>query len=109
MDKLEKLMFELGIYQCQEGYDCILAAMELVVEDPKRLKRLTKVLYPLTAARCDCGRPSVERNIRSSIAKGWEANPEGFSKIARRKLTQAPTTWDFLCMLYEYLKQIRNG
>ena len=50
MDKLEKLMFELGIYQCQEGYDCILAAMELVVEDPKRLKRLTKVLYPLKFA-----------------------------------------------------------
>lgn len=46
VDKLEKLMFELGIYQCQEGYDCILAAMELVVEDPKRLKRLTKSVVP---------------------------------------------------------------
>ena len=81
VDKLEKLMFELGIYQCQEGCDCILAAMELVVEDPKRLKRLTKVLYPLTAARCDCGRPSVGETFEAPLPKGWEANPEGFLKL----------------------------
>lgn len=30
MDKLEGLLFRFGIYGCQEGYDCILAAMELV-------------------------------------------------------------------------------
>lgn len=28
MDKLEGLLFRFGIYRCQEGYDCILAAME---------------------------------------------------------------------------------
>lgn len=33
MDKLEGLLFRFGIYRCQEGYDCILAAMELVEED----------------------------------------------------------------------------
>lgn len=39
MDKLEGLLFRFGIYRCQEGYDCILAAMELVEEDETLLKR----------------------------------------------------------------------
>ena len=40
MDKLEGLLFRLGIYKCQEGYDCIWTAMELVEEDETLLRRL---------------------------------------------------------------------
>lgn len=50
MDKLEGLLFRFGIYRCQEGYDCILAAMELVEEDETLLKRLIGGLYPAAAA-----------------------------------------------------------
>lgn len=49
MDKLEGLLFRFGIYRCQEGYDCILAAMELVEEDETLLKRLIGGLYPAAA------------------------------------------------------------
>ena len=73
MDKLEGLLFRFGIYRCQEGYDCILAAMELVEEDETLLKRLIGGLYPAAAARCGNTRTSVERNIRTSIAKAWDA------------------------------------
>ncbi len=75
MDKLEGLLFRLGIYKCQEGYDCIWTAMELVEEDETLLRRLMGGLYAATAARCGNTRTRVERNIRSSIAKAWEANP----------------------------------
>lgn len=91
MDKLEGLLFRFGIYRCQEGYDCILAAMELVEEDETLLKRLIGGLYPAAAARCGNTRTSVERNIRTSIAKAWDANPGYFSKIAHRSITQPPT------------------
>lgn len=67
MDKLEGLLFRFGIYRCQEGYDCILAAMELVEEDETLLKRLIGGLYPAAAARCGNTRTSVERNIRSRL------------------------------------------
>ena len=40
-----------------------------------------------------------------SIAKAWEANPEYFSQIAHRTITQPPTSGDFLCMLHEYLRE----
>lgn len=114
MDKLEGLLFRFGIYRCQEGYDCILAAMELVEEDETLLKRLIGGLYPAAAARCGNTRTSVERNIRTSIAKAWDrtsiakawdANPGYFSKIAHRSITQPPTAGDFLCMLHEYLRE----
>lgn len=105
MDKLEGLLFRFGIYRCQEGYDCILAAMELVEEDETLPKRLIGGLYPAAAARCGNTRTSVERNIRTSIAKAWDANPGYFSKIAHRSITQPPTAGDFLCMLHEYLRE----
>ena len=105
MDKLEGLLFRLGIYKCQEGYDCIWTAMELVEEDETLLRRLMGGLYAATAARCGNTRTRVERNIRSSIAKAWEANPEYFSQIAHRTITQPPTSGDFLCMLHEYLRE----
>lgn len=44
MDKLEGLLFRFGIYRCQEGYDCILAAMELVEEDG-RVAKCGKMKY----------------------------------------------------------------
>ena len=97
MDKLEGLLFRLGIYKCQEGYDCIWTAMELVEEDETLLRRLMGGLYAATAARCGNTRTRVERNIRSSIAKAWEANPEYFSQIAHRTITQPPTSGDFVC------------
>ena len=90
MDKLEGLLFRFGIYRCQEGYDCILAAMELVEEDETLLKRLIGGLYPAAAACCGNTRTSVERNIRTSIAKAWDANPGYFSKIAHRTLHSHP-------------------
>lgn len=105
MDKLEGLLFRLGIYKCQEGYDCIWTAMELVEEDETLLRRLMGGLYAATAARCGNTRTRVERNIRSSIAKAWEANPEYFSQIAHRTITQPPTSGDFLCMLHKYLRE----
>ena len=107
MDKLEGLLFRLGIYKCQEGYDCIWTAMELVEEDETLLRRLMGGLYAATAARCGNTRTRVERNIRSSIAKAWEANPEYFSQIAHRTITQPPTSGDFLCMRHEYLRRKR--
>lgn len=69
MDKLEGLLFRFGIYRCQEGYDCILAAMELVEEDETLLKRLIGGLYPAAAARCGNTRTSVERNIVRPLQK----------------------------------------
>lgn len=65
MDKLEGLLFRLGIYKCQEGYDCIWTAMELVEEDETLLRRLMGGLYAATAARCGNTRTRVERNIRA--------------------------------------------
>lgn len=60
---------------------------------------------PPLRPRCGNTRTRVERNIRSSIAKAWEANPEYFSQIAHRTITQPPTSGDFLCMLHEYLRE----
>ena len=111
MDKLEGLLFRFGIYRCQEGYDCILAAMELVEEDETLLKRLIGGLYPAAAARCGNTRTSYVGAIvltiidYRSIAKAWYANPGYFSKIAHRSITQPPTAGDFLCMLHEYLRE----
>ena len=88
MDKLEGLLFRLGIYKCQEGYDCIWTAMELVEEDETLLRRLMGGLYAATAARCGNTRTRVERRRQETFfvcctsicgSKRWK------SKHVRRK------------------------
>ena len=57
------------------------------------------------AEKASATRPMVERSLRSAIAKGWSSNPELFTTIAERPITQPPTAGDFLCMILHYLQE----
>lgn len=102
---LEELSFQFGIYQNQEGYPILLSAVDLGRTEPDRLRSLTKRFYPEVGRRCGCTGAAVERSLRSAIAKGWSSNPELFTTIAERPITQPPTAGDFLCMILHYLQE----
>ena len=66
-------------------------------------------VYLEVAKRCGCTAASVERNLRTTVATAWEANPTLFQKMAMREITQPPTAGDFLCMVRHYLQQVCGG
>ena len=106
MRELRKLLYRFGIYKTQEGYEPLLVAVELILEDVDLLGSLTKTLYPKVAAMCEMNAGAVERNIRFCATKTWEANPALFTELAQRPISQPPTIGDFLCMLYNYMDYI---
>ena len=106
MRELRKLLYRFGIYKTQEGYEPLLVAVELILENFELLGCLTKWLYPVVSAICESTPGAVERNIRYFVARAWEANPALFTEIALRPITQPPTTGDFLCMLHNYMDDI---
>ena len=106
MRELRKLLYRFGIYKTQEGYEPLLVAVELILENFELLGCLTKWLYPVVSAICESTPGAVERNIRYCVARAWEANPALFTEIAQRPITQPPTTRDFLCMLHNYMDDI---
>lgn len=106
MRELRKLLYRFGIYRTQEGYEPLLIAVELILEDEDLLGNLTKELYPKVAALCGGNANTVERNIRFCVTKAWEANQALFAEIAQRPIAHPPTTGDFLCMLRNYMDGI---
>lgn len=108
LEELDELLYDLGIYQTQEGYILILIAIKLILKQPELLGNLTKELYPKIAMQRGCRDYTVERNIRFSISKAWDANPAIFTDLAHRTITQQPTTGDFLCMLHNFMKKVKK-
>ena len=71
MRELRKLLYRFGIYKTQEGYDPLLVAVELILENFELLGSLTKWLYPMVAAICESTPGAVERNIRFCVTRAW--------------------------------------
>ena len=55
MRELRKLLYRFGIYKTQEGYEPLLVAVELILEDFELLGCLTKRLYPIGRFSSFCG------------------------------------------------------
>ena len=95
MRELRKLLYRFGIYKTQEGLRPLAGGCGA---DPGRLRApllsLQKAL-PHRRRPMQKQPPHVERNMRYCVARAWEANPDLFSQLAQRPISQAPTTGDF--------------
>lgn len=104
MNKVENVLYQLGIYPSQAGYPIAQTATALAIKEPSRLQRLTLAFYPEVGKQCGCTPACVERSLRISAARAWDANPKLLTALAQREITQPPTAGDFVCMLYHCLR-----
>ena len=70
-DKLSNIFLSLGIPAHIKGYQFLREAIKLVIEDPERINRITKELYPAIARRFNTSASKVERAIRHAIEVAW--------------------------------------
>lgn len=70
--EISKVLLELGMPQHILGYQYIVAAIRLAVEDPKIINRITDGLYPAVASVCGSTPSRVERSIRHAIEITWD-------------------------------------
>lgn len=66
-NETRELLIKCGVPQHINGYQYLGTAIDAVLEDPGRLKAVTKVLYPLVAAKHNTTYTRVERAIRHAI------------------------------------------
>lgn len=99
------ILRQLGITHNYCGYRNTVAAVELVLEDEKRLEAVTKEVYYETSLKCGCKWSSVERNIRTAVKRAWSVNPELLKEIAGFPLKRPPTASEFIEIIASYIKR----
>lgn len=109
MTDLDDILYQLGVYPTQRGYQITAVAVAVGRQEPEKLQMLTKWLYPAVARRCGCSTAAAERNLRAAANRAWDTNSKLISQIAQRELTGPPTAGDFVWMLCRYLSAEKRG
>ena len=109
MAELDEILYQLGVYPTQRGYQITNMAVTIGWREPEKLQMLTKWLYPAVALKCGCSNAAVERNLRATVNRAWDTNPGLVSQMAKRELASSPTAGDFVWMLCRYLTEKQEG
>lgn len=106
-ERVNDLMFTLGMHLNKSGYPCIREALVIMMEKPD--VSMTKELYPRVAVICGGSDKRVERAIRSDIERAWGRrdrqvwqlyfSPDELSK------SKCPSNGDFLDRLATCLRR----
>lgn len=98
-----ELLNRFGISARYVGFFHMAFAVQLCVEDPWRLTKVTKVLYHEVAGQYGTTYHCVERNIRTAIAVAWNNNRPLLEAIAKRSFNDKPTASEFIAILTAFL------
>lgn len=69
--QISKILCDIGIPANLTGYHYLKDAIQLIIEDPEIIGRITKTLYPKIANKHNSTASRVERAIRHSISVAW--------------------------------------
>lgn len=103
---IQWLLHHLGATENYTGFFPTVYAVQLSIDNPARLRLITKLIYPDVAARYDTNWKSVERNIRTLVSVTWEHDPLMLSGLAGFPLKRRPTNAQFLSILASFCTRI---
>ena len=103
------LLNRLGVTANYTGFFQTAFAVRLCIEQPERLRLVTKWVYPDVARRCNTSWKAVERNIRTVNGIVWEHNRLFLEKLAGRELRCRPGNAQLLAILAYGLLARRTG
>ena len=93
------LLYRLGVTENYIGFFYTAYAMSLCAEQPERLLRVTKRLYPEVAKQYNTNWKAVERNIRTVNCIIWRENRPLLEHLAFRHLERQPRNAQLLSIL----------
>ena len=103
--QIHALLHQLGADTNYTGFFQTAYALHLALEDPYRLRLVTKWLYPDVAIHYHTNWKAVEYNIRKTITIIWDVSPQLLSIIARHPLYKKPRPAQFLSILTAHLSR----
>ena len=106
-DRVSNIFLGLGIPAHIKGYQFLREAVRLVVEDPDRINRITKELYPMIARRFGTSASKVERAIRHAIEVAWSrGRVESLNRAFGCRVAipeDKPTNGEFIALIADKL------
>ncbi|MBR5561109.1 MAG: sporulation transcription factor Spo0A [Clostridia bacterium] len=101
-EQIANLFLTVGIPAHIKGYQYLREAVRMVMENPERMGRITKELYPGIAHRFGTTSSKVERAIRHAIEVAWnrgriDALDEAFGRNVC-SLDDKPTNGEFIAL-----------
>ncbi len=106
-DRMSNIFLSLGIPAHIKGYQFLREGVRLVIEQPDRINRITKELYPSIARRYATSPSKVERAIRHAIEVAWSrGRVESLNRAfgCRVAIPEAkPTNGEFIALIADKL------
>ena len=97
--KIYDQLCHLGVTANYTGFFHAAYAIYLVVDNPRRLLRVTKNLYPEVAKHYYTSAACVERNIRTIVELAWKNNRQLLKQMAMYNVSSKPTPSQFIAIL----------
>ena len=112
-ERLGSLFLTIGIPAHIKGYQFLRCGVKMVIEQPDRINRITKELYPSIARQFGTTASKVERAIRHAIEVAWNRGRVDTLNRAFgcRVCTpeDKPTNGEFIAMLADKLRLDRTA
>lgn len=106
-DRMSSIFLSLGIPAHIKGYQFLREGVRLVIEQPDRINRITKELYPSIARRYATSPSKVERAIRHAIEMAWSrGRVESLNRAFGCRVAipeDKPTNGEFIALIADKL------
>lgn len=106
-DRMSNIFLSLGIPAHIKGYQFLREGVRLVIEQPDRINRITKELYPSIARRYATSPSKVERAIRHAIEVAWSrGRVESLNRAFGCRVAipeDKPTNGEFIALIADKL------
>lgn len=105
--ELHEILSKIGVSQHLLGYEYMITAFELIMENPDYLRYITKGLYIDVSSKHNSTSSKVERAIRHAITAAWlRGNMEFIYEIFGHSINPnkgMPTNSHFFAAVYYYM------
>ena len=106
-DRMSNIFLSLGIPAHIKGYQFLREGVRLVIEQPDRINRITKELYPSIARRYATSPSKVERAMRHAIEVAWSrGRVESLNRAFGCRVAipeDKPTNGEFIALIADKL------
>ena len=114
LDEMTANMFlTIGIPAHIKGYQYLRTGVQLVVQAPEMINRITKELYPTIARRFNTSSSKVERAIRHAIEVAWaRGRIDVLNQVFGKNvctLAEKPTNGEFIALVADKLATERKN
>lgn len=107
------IIHEIGVPAHIKGYQYLRTGVQLVVESPEMINRITKELYPTIARRFNTSSSKVERAIRHAIEVAWaRGRIDVLNQVFGKNvctLAEKPTNGEFIALVADKLALERQN